>query len=138
MHQLSALIWAKEHFTAIQYDEMLAHFRYDLIHLHLFGGGTELQLRFCGHFVPSQRWYLRQLENSGCCCRELPEGGKSKQYTASHLCIISPFCWRRGHVMIESQDANNRRQRCVGTIECSKCGEKFSACPHDPECVPVA
>ena len=45
LHQLSALIWAKENFTAVQYNNMLAHFRWAIPLSHVSNGGREIQLR---------------------------------------------------------------------------------------------
>lgn len=55
---------------------------------------------------------------------------------ASHLCDIRR-CFRRGHIIVESIAANNRRKGCLGSIVCKEHGHVLWACAHQPACIRV-
>jgi hypothetical protein len=67
--------------------------------------------------------------------RSLPAGTKSPTLTSSHLCHISSKCFAAGHVVIETQDSNNSRQRCRGSASCPSCGKEVLVCSHEPQCI---
>lgn len=67
---------------------------------------------------------------------QLKAGQQSKLYTASHLCQ-EERCSAKGHVILESQMDNGRRQNCLVEVSCD-CGKKISVCPSLPKCLKKA
>ena len=56
---------------------------------------------------------------------------------ASHLCH-EPLCLLAEHVVVESEELNQRRKNCVVWVDCAhsrECPLKVLVCPHHPTCI---